>query len=208
MDLDPRRPALCVVRVTVPTAEDSGRELVARSMPAAPFGTASWQLAVLAGYLHRLRQHEMDPTADSYTAYLEQRKADALPAPHLPYPYAPWHDDRVTLALDAVIGPRDPTGWPTISLSVIEQEATRRRCSWGRLNRYRTCSEVMALTARETTAEHSALCNVQHRRSLGTVSLRALALDISIWAQQAHRQAHGDFTAACAARTRARITRQ
>ncbi|MFF7415624.1 hypothetical protein [Streptomyces lydicus] len=114
----------------------------------------------------------------------------------------------MTLALDAVIGPRDLTGWPAVWLTVFEQESARRRCSWGRHNRYRTSQEVMGLTARETTAEHVSLSSVLYRRSPDIASLRRLARDTSVWAQRAHSQARADFTAAHAARARACITRR
>ncbi|WP_127357021.1 hypothetical protein [Actinacidiphila soli] len=84
MRLDPRRPALCVVQATIATG-DGTATLVARAMPAAPFGTPAWQLPIQAGYLGKLRRTQDAPTPENFAAYLDARAGAAIPSPHQPY---------------------------------------------------------------------------------------------------------------------------
>jgi len=202
MRLDPRRPALCVVQATIANG-DGTATLVARAMPAAPFGTPAWQLPIVAGYLGRLRRTGDAPTAKSFAAYLDARAGATIPSPHQPYVHAPWHDDRVTCLIDLALTPRGEMGWPATSLVVLEQEAGRGRCSWNRLERHRGYLAVLAHTARETAAEHARLTD--RLRTDGTDGLRelhALAADVTSWAAKMHRAAKGDHTLARAAAVR------
>jgi hypothetical protein len=204
--LDPRRPALCVVQATI-TTPDGRATRIARSMPAAPFGTPAWQMPRIAGYLAKLRRAEGDgPRPETFTAYLDARGGPGIPSPHQPYAYTPWHDEQITCLIDLVLTPHGSMGWPGVSLVVIEQEAGRGRCSWNRMERHRGYLDHLAYTAREIAAEHARLANQPADDGIG--ELHALAGDVTTWVQKVHKAAKADRTLARAAQAREDIRRR
>jgi len=205
MALDPRKPALCVVQAVI-TTPGGPTTRVARAMPATPFGTPAWQMPRIVGYLAQLHSAGGDaPRPETFTAYLDERRSPALPAPHQPYPYIPWHDEQVSCLLDLALAPHGSLGWPSVSLVVIEQEAGRKRCSWSRVERHRGFLDVLAYTAREISAEHARLASQPAGDSIR--QLRDLAGDITAWVQKIHKAAQAERTAARAAQARNGIRR-
>ncbi|MCX4515911.1 hypothetical protein OHA27_37980 [Streptomyces sp. NBC_01619] len=203
MNLDPRRPALCVAQATVVGADGSATT-VARAMPAAPFGTPAWQLPVVAGYLGRLRRAGDAPSIGSFVTYLDSRAGGSrVPAPHRPYAGMPWHDTRATCVIDVLLTSRGSMGWPAVSLVVLQQEVGRRDCSWSRVERHRGYLAVARHTADEIAAERDRLADRLRTTDDDNVrQVHALATEVTTWADKLHRAARGGHTLARAADVR------
>ena len=205
MPMDPRRPALCVLHATI-TTPDGDVTSFGRSMPAAPFGTPAWQMPRIAGYLATLRRAGgAEPRPETFTAYLD-KPGPGIPAPHQPYPYAPWHDEQVTCLLDLVLTPHGSMGWPAVSLVVIEQEAGRGRCSWSRMERHRGFLDVLGYAAQEIAAEHARLAG--QPATDGMRQLRDLAAEVTTCVHKVHKAARADRALARAAQARECIRRR
>ncbi|MQS17508.1 hypothetical protein F7Q99_36315 [Streptomyces kaniharaensis] len=131
--------------------------------PADPAGTAGRQLVHLAAYLAERKREAAerrnaaaDPTSAGALAFLSSREAWAS------YPYPPLHDSRVTCQLDVRLGPLDETGWPAVSVVVLESEPGR----WGfsRKRKAEGAGAVIRMAREEIEAEHVHLCS----RAVGT----------------------------------------
>jgi hypothetical protein len=176
------------------------------AMPAAPFGTAAWQLPALVSYLHRLRQDQEDPSPELWRAHTE-RQTGPVPRPHIRYQADGLHDAHAVCVLDIQLGPRDETtGWPAADLAVIEQE--EGACPFGRVTRRHGAEAIAAYAAAELTAEHAHLMDRARRHQDGSfVRLADLAQRAADWADKVRAAAHADAVHAQADRARARITR-
>ncbi|MEU0031781.1 hypothetical protein [Streptomyces sp. NPDC006335] len=183
--------------------------LIARAalaMPAAPFGTAAWQLPALVSYLHRLHQDQEDPSPALWRAHTE-RPTGPVPRPHIRYHGDGLHDPHAVCVLDIQLGPRDEeTGWPAADLAVIEQE--EGACPFGRVTRRHGAEAIAAYTAQELTAEHTALMDRARRyQDAAFVRLAELAQRAADWADKVRAAAHADAIHIQADKARARITR-
>jgi len=183
--------------------------LVARAglaMPAAPFGSAAWQLPALVSYLHRLHQDQEDPSPELWRAHTE-RPTGPVPRPRTRYQTNGLHDQDAVCVLDIQLGPRDEeTGWPAADLAVIEQEEDA--CPFGRVTRRHGAEAIAAYTAEELTAEHARLMDrARQHQDAYFVRLADLAQRAADWADKVRAAAHADTTHAQADRARARITR-
>jgi hypothetical protein len=183
--------------------------LIARSalaMPAAPFGSAAWQLPALVAYLHRLHQDEEDPSPELWRAHTE-RQTGPVPRPHRRYQGNGLHDPDTVCVLDIQLGPRnEATGWPAADLAVIEQE--EGACPFGRITRRHGAEAIAAYAAQELTAEHARLKNRARRhQDTHLVRLADLAQRAADWADKVRAAAHADTVHVQADRARARITR-
>ncbi|MEV7177849.1 hypothetical protein [Kitasatospora sp. NPDC093679] len=120
------------------------------AVPAPDFGTAPWQLVHVAAYVNAVRERGENPTNSTAYAFLAERVKGA------PYPYRGLHDARVTCQVDVLLGPLDDTGWPALSLVVLESEEGK----WGFARRRRRvgAASVAKLAHLEIAAEHSHLC--------------------------------------------------
>jgi hypothetical protein len=183
--------------------------LVARSglaMPAAPFGSAAWQLPALVAYLHRLRQDEEDPSPELWRAHTE-RQTGPVPRPQRRYQGNGLHDPDAVCVLDIQLGPRETeTGWPAADLAVIEQE--EGACPFGRVTHRHGAEAIAAYTAEELSAEHARLMDrARHHQDAAFVRLADLAQRAADWADKVRAAVHADTVHAQADRARARITR-
>ncbi|MGP4049330.1 hypothetical protein [Streptomyces sp. 2A115] len=183
--------------------------LVARAglaMPAAPFGSAAWQLPALVSYLHRLHQDQEDPSPELWRAHTE-RPTGPVPRPRHRYQANGLHDPDAVCVLDIQLGPRETeTGWPAADLAVIEQE--EGACPFGRVTRRHGAEAIAAYAAEELTAEHTALMDrARQHQDAYFVRLADLAQRAADWADKVRAAAHADTTHAQADRARARITR-
>lgn len=183
--------------------------LIARTglaMPAAPFGTAAWQLPALVAYLHRLHQDQEDPSPELWRAHTE-RQTGPVPRPHIRYQADSLHDPHAVCVLDIQLGPRETeTGWPAADLAVIEQE--EGACPFGRVTRRHGIETIAAYAAQELTAEHAALMDRARRhQDASFVRLAELAQRAAAWADKVRAAAHADAVHVQADRARARITR-
>ncbi len=183
--------------------------LIARAalaMPAAPFGSAAWQLPALVAYLHRLRQDEEDPSPELWRAHTE-RPTGPVPRPRIRYRKDGLHDPDAVCVLDIQLGPRDEdSGWPAADLAVIEQE--EGACPFGRVTRRHGTEAIAAYTAQELTAEHARLTDRARRHhDTSFVRLADLAQRAAAWADNVRAAAHADNVHVQADRARARITR-
>ncbi|MCX4564336.1 hypothetical protein OHA02_50225 [Streptomyces phaeochromogenes] len=128
-------------------------------MPAAPFGSAAWQLPALVAYLHRLHQDEEDPSPELWRTHTE-RPTGPVPRPHRRYQGNALHDPDAACVLDIQLGPRETeTGWPAADLAVIEQE--EGACPFGRITRRHGTEAIAAYAAQELTAEHARICTAR-----------------------------------------------
>ncbi|MGW7208487.1 hypothetical protein [Streptomyces sp. NPDC054837] len=183
--------------------------LIARTglaMPAAPYGSAAWQLPALLAYLHRLHQDKEDPSPERWRAHT-QRPTGPIPRPHLRYHGNALHDPDAVCILDIQLGPRDQaTGWPAADVAVIEQE--EETCPFGRVTRRHGTEAIAAYTAEELTAEHTRLMDrARQRQDDSFLLLAALAQHAAGWADKVRAAAHADTVHAQADKARARITR-
>ena len=183
--------------------------LVARSglaMPAAPFGSAAWQLPALVAYLHRLRQDEEDPSPELWRAHTE-RQTGPVPRPQRRYLGNGLHDPDAVCVLDIELGPRGTeTGWPAADLAVIEQE--EGACPFGRVTRRHGAEAIAAYAAEELSAEHARLMDrARHHQDAALGRLADLAQRAAAWADKVRAAAHADTVHAQADRARARISR-
>ncbi|MFF0386801.1 hypothetical protein [Streptomyces sp. NPDC004286] len=168
--------------------------LIARTgltMPAAPFGTAAWQLPALVAYLHRLHQDEEDPAPDQWRTHTA-RPTGPVPRPHIRYRGDGLHDPDAVCVLDIRLGPRDQeTGWPTADLAVIEQEDGS--CPFGRVTRRHGAEAIAAYAAEELTAEHIRLTNrARDHQDTHFVHLAELAGRAADWANKVRAAARAD----------------
>ncbi|MGW0778437.1 hypothetical protein ACWD01_33520 [Streptomyces sp. NPDC002835] len=194
MPLNPLRPPLCVIHAII-ADEDGQHRTVARYSPAAPFGTAAWQLPVISGYLAHLRRSGSAPSSNSFATYLEQRRNTPVPAPHLPFPHAPWHDTRVTCLIDLALTPRGSMGWPSVSLVVMQQEAGLGRCSWSRIERRIGYLSVIDHARQEIAAEELRIRErLRKSDDSGVRELQDLATHVVAWTRKLHKAAQGDYT--------------
>jgi len=192
-------PSLLVIRASV-TGRQGITEQLSVTMPAAPYGTAPRQVAALALYLAELRREEREPSGASLRDFLAGGRAD-LPfasATH-EYPHHVLHDRRVTCLLDVLIGERDSTGWPSVSLLVWEREEARHTgyCGFTRVNRYRGARAVLASGRDEVEGERGRLAALAHRRAqspgAGAVAeIAALAGRVADLCRAACEQANAD----------------
>ncbi|MFJ2745464.1 hypothetical protein ACIO3O_38045 [Streptomyces sp. NPDC087440] len=203
MQLDPRKPFLAVVSATISVPSEDSSVALTYSMPAAPFGTAAWQLPVLVGYLNRLRRQGDDPAPDSFAAYMDSRAEAAVPGPARPYRYAPWHDHRVTLLLDVSITPGNTLGWPKVSTVVQEQEPDEP-CGWARTTRLHGCRAVLDHAVTEVSAEHARLAD-RARTTPSVRTVRDLAEHTGRWVRQVRQAYRADLTLSRAAQVRTLI---
>ncbi|MCX5206106.1 hypothetical protein OG897_32430 [Streptomyces sp. NBC_00237] len=203
MPLNPRFPFLAVVSATLSVPGEEGAVALAYSMPAAPFGSAAWQLPVLVGYLNRLHRRGDDPSPESFAAYAQSRAEAAVPGPAHPYPYAPWHDRRVTLLLDVSITAGNTLGWPQVSMVVQEQEPGEP-CGWARTTRLHGCREVLDHTVCEISAEHARLAD-RTRTTPSVRGVRDLAEHTGTWIRQVRQAYRADLTLRRAAQVRTLI---
>ena len=196
------RPDLLVLQATVAEPDGTTGHL-ALAMPAGPFGTQPWQLFAVLTYLAQLHQAGQDPTAASLRDHLAQRAP--VPLPHWHYPYLPLHDPRVTTLLDVALGPRDTTGWPGVSVTVLEQE--RDGCSpFSRIRSYRDIRALAAHTALELSCERDHLAALAHRAAdPGLRDLADLADRLADHCKQIEQAARTDRQRASAGRTRAAL---
>ncbi|MER7816623.1 hypothetical protein [Streptomyces sp. NPDC096153] len=195
-----RSPRLFLLRLTV-TDEQAGQS-GSWAMPAAPFGSAPWQLPTLAAYLRRLHRSEAPPGLDEFAAYLAGRAQGPVPVPQAPYVYDPLHDPRIVCWIDVHAEPaRDGERWPRCSVVVMEQESGL--CRWSRITRLRTAHHVIAYTHTEATAEAQRLADRMRRcPHEGTAAALELAEQVRDWAQGAHRQVKAEQTLVQAGRVR------
>ncbi|MFJ8787037.1 hypothetical protein [Streptomyces sp. NPDC102476] len=180
--------------------------LIARTglaMPAAPFGTAAWQLPALVAYLHRLHQDQEDPSPELWRAHTE-RQTGPVPRPHIRYQADGLHDPHAVCVLDIQLGPRDEaTGWPAADLAVIEQE--EGACPFGRVTRRHGIEAIAAYAVQELTSEHASLMDRARRhQDASFVRLAELAQRAAAWADKVRA---ADTVHVQADRARARITR-
>ncbi|MDH6222836.1 hypothetical protein [Streptomyces pseudovenezuelae] len=183
--------------------------LIARSglaMPAAPFGSAAWQLPALVAYLHRLHQDEEDPSPELWRTHTE-RQTGPVPRPQRRYQGNGLHDPDAVCVLDIQLGPREEgTGWPAADLAVIEQE--EGACPFGRVTRRHGTEAIAAHTAQELSAEHDRLMDrARQHQDTYLVRLADLTQRAAEWADKVRAAAHADTVHAQADRARARITR-
>ena len=183
--------------------------LVARAglaMPAAPFGSAAWQLPALVAYLHRLRQDKEDPSPELWRAHTE-RQTGPVPRPQRRYQGNGLHDPDAVCVLDIQLGPRETeTGWPAADLAVIEQE--EGACPFGRVTRRHGAEAIAAYATEELSAEHARLMDrARHHQDAAFVRLADLAQRAADWADKVRSAVHADTVHAQADRARARITR-
>ncbi|MEV4040385.1 hypothetical protein [Streptomyces umbrinus] len=183
--------------------------LIARAglaMPAAPFGSAAWQLPALVAYLHRLHQDEEDPSPELWRAHTE-RQTGPVPRPYRRYPGNALHDPDAVCVLDIQLGPRETeTGWPAADLAVIEQEDGA--CPFGRITRRHGTEAIAAYAAQELTAEHARLMDRSHQhQNAAFARLAELAERAADWADKVRAAAHADAVHRQAEKARARIAR-
>ncbi|WP_327750015.1 hypothetical protein [Streptomyces europaeiscabiei] len=183
--------------------------LIARAglaMPAAPFGSAAWQLPALVAYLHRLHQDEEDPSPELWRAHTE-RQTGPVPRPQRRYHGNGLHDPDAVCVLDIQLGPRDEeTGWPAADLAVIEQE--EGACPFGRVTRRHGTEAIAAYTAEELTAEHARLVDrARQHQDASLVRLADLAQRAADWADKVRAAARAAAVHVQAEKARARITR-
>ncbi|WP_331727401.1 hypothetical protein OG871_40330 (plasmid) [Kitasatospora sp. NBC_00374] len=121
------------------------------SVPAPHLDAIGWQLAHLAAYLGKLQRDGQDPTGASACEFLSSRTGWTW------YPWQPLHDARVTCQLDVLLGPLDETGWPAVSLVVLESEDGK----WGfsRKRRRQGAAAVVAVALEEIYGAHANLCS-------------------------------------------------
>ncbi|MGW2291212.1 hypothetical protein [Streptomyces phaeochromogenes] len=183
--------------------------LIARAalaMPAAPFGSAAWQLPALVAYLHRLHQDEADPSPELWRAHTEH-PTGPVPRPHRRYQGNALHDPDAACVLDIQLGPRETeTGWPAADLAVIEQE--EGACPFGRITRRHGAEAIAAYAAQELTAEHARLMDrARQHQDASFGRLAELAERAADWADKVRAAAHADAVHVQAEKARARITR-
>ncbi|MFB7378075.1 hypothetical protein ACFC6U_01805 [Kitasatospora purpeofusca] len=125
------------------------------SVPAPHLDAIGWQLAHLAAYIGELRKTGLDPNGEDAYAFLSTR------TPWGWYPWQPLHDTRVTCQLDVLLGPLDESGWPAISLVVLESEDGKWGFSRKRLRQ--GASGVVGVALTEIEGAHSHLCSQASR---------------------------------------------
>jgi hypothetical protein len=121
------------------------------SAPAAPVGTAGWQLAHLAAYLGELHRSKQDSTSEGASGFLLARTA------WTPYARNPLFDPRVTCQVEVEVGPLEENGWPAVALVVLESEPAP--APWARKRVVEGAGAVLRLAFEEIEAEHANLCS-------------------------------------------------
>ncbi|WP_030272864.1 single-stranded DNA-binding protein [Streptomyces sp. NRRL B-24484] len=195
-----RSPTLLVLQATV--VLPWGREQFALAMPTAPQGSAAWQCAQIALYLHTVREGAVEPGAAALRDFLIARPS----APTFVWDYRrePLHDRRVECLLNLVVEPHSKGVWPGASLVVIECErgpaGFYRKRSWG------GAREIAREALGEIEGERDALLALSNR--LKSPALTSLAEDAAALADQVAlvwQAVHGDEQRAHAKRARAAV---
>jgi hypothetical protein len=203
MSLYPLRPPLYVVQATI-ADEDGQRRTTARCCPSAPFGTPAWQMPIIAGYLVQLRRSGLAPASESFDTYLEERRTSPVPAPHLPYAHAAWHDTRVTCLIDVALTAKGAMGWPAVSLVVMQQEVGRGRCSWSGIERRIGYHSVIQYTQQEIVTEELRIRErLRTSDNDGLRDVHDLAAHVASWTEKVHAAARADHTSSRAKDVRA-----
>ncbi|MEU4095949.1 hypothetical protein [Streptomyces sp. NPDC026673] len=211
MSEDPVRPDLCVVQATINRPKGDGASLVAFSnspdAPPTPFARAPWQLSLVAGYIAGLRRDAVAADVDSFSRYLTGRDSAAVPAAATPYTYAPLHDRRVTCLIDLAFTPGvGTTGWPGVSLVVLDQDGDGPN-TWGRVQRRRGYLGVVSYALLEITAEQQHLADLMRGGDEEAARLHSLAGDVRTWVAKIRKVAKADNTLTQAATVRSGIHR-
>ncbi|MDX3075910.1 hypothetical protein [Streptomyces sp. MI02-7b] len=211
MSQRPGRPELCVVQATINRPDGGGASLIAFSTsvdgPNTPFARAPWQLSLVAGYIASLRRDSTPADVESFTKYLTGRATAAVPAAVTPYSYAPLHDRRVTCLIDLAFTPgAGTTGWPGVSLVVLEQDADGPN-TWGRVQRRRGYLGVVSYALLEITAEQQHLADLARGGDEDATRLHSLAGEVRTWVTKIRKSAKADDTLTQAATVRRGIRR-